>query len=346
MKIRDLKYLLAYLIPFSAYIALKLLGYWSFTTVILAFVFIPLLEFMMTPDPINLSQQREQKINVNVLFDWLLYLNILIVYFLIFKTIFTIQGDLRWFEVLGLLLNLGIVLGTAGINVAHEIGHRPGWFNRMAAGALLIPSLYGHFTIEHNVGHHKWVATPEDPVTAKFGQSIYHYWGSAVKGVYLKAWEIVFTKMKREGKSKFHYTNELIWITLAQIVLFTIFYWIGGVLTLLFCLGAAFVSFSLLESIDYVEHYCLQRKLLASGKYERVNHKHSWNSDHEVGRIFLYELTRHTDHHMNATRKYQVLRHMQDSPQLPFGYPASILMALVPPIWFRVMNPKVKAYNS
>ena len=84
---------------------------------------------------------------------------------------------------------------------------------------------------------------------------------------------------------------------------------------------------------------------LESGKYERVSEKHSWNSDHELGRIFLYELTRHTDHHMNATRKYQTLRHMNDSPQLPYGYPASILMALVPPIWFKVMNPRVKAYS-
>jgi alkane 1-monooxygenase len=152
--------------------------------------------------------------------------------------------------------------------------------------------------------------------------------------------------MKRAGKPRFHYSNELIWITLAQLILFSIFFWIGGLMTLLFCLGVAVVSFSLLECIDYVEHYGLQRKKLPSGKYERVNFMHSWNSDHEVGRIFLYELTRHTDHHMNATRKYQVLRHMDESPQLPYGYPASILMALVPPIWFKVMNPKVKAYNS
>lgn len=345
MKIQDLKYLLAYLIPFSAFIALELQNKWSFSTVVFAFVFIPFLEMVTKPDPKNMATDREQLVERNVLFDVLLYLNIPIVYFLIFHTISTVQGDLFWTEKLGMMLNLGIVLGTAGINVSHEIGHRKGLWNRIAAALLLIPSLYGHFTIEHNNGHHKWVATPDDPVSAKFGQSIYAYLGTAVVGVFVKAWEISFTQMRRAGKPKFHYSNELIWISLAQVILFTTFFILGGLPILLFCLGTAVVSFTLLECIDYVEHYGLQRKKLPSGKYERVNERHSWNSDHEVGRIVLYELTRHTDHHMNATRKYQTLRHMEDSPQLPYGYPTSILMALLPPVWFRIMNPKVKAYN-
>lgn len=293
-----------------------------------------------------MSQKREQEIGAKVLFDVLLYLNIPIIYFLIFKTIATIQGEVHVLEMTGFLLNLGIVLGTAGINVAHEIGHRNGIWNKIAASSLLIPSLYGHFTLEHNTGHHKWVATPDDPATAKFGQSIYQFWRSVVPGVYSKAWELSFIKMEREGKPKFHYSNELIWISLSQLLLFAFFFWIGGWPVLFFCLGAALVSFSLLECIDYVEHYGLERKKLPSGKYERVNYQHSWNSDHDLGRIFLYELTRHTDHHMNANRKYQVLRHMDNCPELPYGYPASILMALVPPIWFKVMNPKVKAYKS
>nr|WP_262914111.1 alkane 1-monooxygenase [Portibacter lacus] len=265
---------------------------------------------------------------------------------MIFKTVAIIQTDISWVTQLGLLLNLGIVMATAGINVAHEIGHRPGIWNKIASGLLLIPSLYGHFTIEHNNGHHKWVATPDDPVTAKYGQSIYSYWGTAVSGVFTKAWEISFTQMKRAGKPRFHYSNELIWMMLAQLVLFTSYYLIGGLHVFLFCLVAAVISFSLLECIDYVEHYGLQRKKLKSGKYERVNERHSWNSDHELGRIFLYELTRHTDHHLNANRKYQILRNIESSPQLPYGYPGSILLALVPPMWFKVMNPKVKAYNS
>ncbi len=332
--------------PLSAFLALKLLGFWSFSTVILAFVILPIYELIIPGDPSNEGELREQQRKGNRLFDILLYLNVPIIYFLVYQTILVLQGDLHGMVMIGLVLNLGIVLATAGINVAHELGHRKGIHNRISAALLLAPSLYGHFTIEHNIGHHKWVATPDDPVTAKYGQSIYAYWASAVSGVFLKAWEISFRQMKRSGKPKFHYSNELIWISLFQVLLFVGFYQLGGWLALGCCVVSAIVSFSLLECIDYVEHYGLQRKKLASGKYERVSERHSWNSDHELGRIFLYELTRHTDHHMHAVRKYQSLRHIDASPELPYGYPASILMALMPPIWFKVMNPRVKAFNS
>ncbi|WP_235297731.1 alkane 1-monooxygenase [Portibacter marinus] len=345
MKIQDLKYLLAYLMPLSSLLAMEWLGYWSFSTVILAFVLLPVLEMIIPPDTQNLYPEREQQRKANRLFDALLYLNIPIVYFLLFRTLFVVQGDLHWAERTGLLLNLGIVLATAGINVAHEIGHRSGILNRISAALLLAPSLYGHFTIEHNIGHHKWVGTPDDPVTAKYGQSIYHYWGTAVYGVFVKAWQLSFRQMERQGRPRFHYSNELIWITLLQIALMASYFLAGGLMILVFGIAAAVISFTLLECIDYVEHYGLQRKKLPSGKYERVSERHSWNSDHELGRIFLYELTRHTDHHLHALRKYQTLRHIENSPQLPYGYPASILMALFPPVWFRVMNPKVKAYN-
>ncbi len=346
MKIRDLKYLLAYLIPISAFIALVFQSFWSYSTVILAFLILPLIELSTRPDPVNHDINVEQQRRVNRFFDWLLYLNIPIIYLLIIMTARAVYQGTDLLTTIGLTLNLGIVLSTAGINVAHEIGHRKGIGNKIAASLLLIPSLYGHFTIEHNNGHHKWVATPDDPVTAKYNQSIYSFIFTAVYGVYMSAWKIAFRSMERQGLPKFHYKNELIWISIAQVILLGIYHFAGGWMLLLIGICAAVVSFCLLETIDYVEHYGLQRKLLPSGKYERVSERHSWNSDHEMGRIFLYELTRHTDHHMHANRKYQTLRHMDGSPQLPYGYPASILMALVPPIWFKTMNPRVKAYNS
>lgn len=346
MKIRDLKYLLAYLIPISAFIGLKYLSFWSYSTIVLSFVIIPILEFFIPPNPSNDEFNVEKIKAQNRFFDLLLYLNIPILYLLIFQTIFKVQSGVETWEAVGLFFNLGIVMATAGINVGHEIGHREGNYNKIAAALLLMPSLYGHFTIEHNYGHHKWVATPGDPATAKYNQSIYSFIVSAVSGVYISAWHIAFKSMEKKALPKWHYLNELIWITLAQIMLFSIYYMIGGVSILLFCMGTAIVSFSLLETIDYVEHYGLTRKLLPSGKYERVSVQHSWNSDHELGRIFLYELTRHADHHLFANRPYQVLRHQNESPQLPLGYPASIIMALLPPVWFRVMNPKVNSYQN
>lgn len=345
MKIQDLKYLLAYLIPVSAFIALEWQSFWSYSAMILGFGIIPIVELILKPNPKNDTPELELQKSKSLFFDILLYLNIPIVYFLIYKTIFTVLSGVETWEGVGMFLNLGLVLATSGINVAHEIGHRPGKVNKILAASLLIPSLYGHFTTEHNHWHHKYVATPDDPATAKYNQSFYQFLFSAVIGVYRNAWTLAFKDMERKGKPKWHYSNEMLWITFFQILLFTSYYMIGGPWILLFCFGTAVMSFSLLESIDYVEHYGLERKKLPSGKYERVNEKHSWNSDHELGRIFLYELTRHTDHHMNAVRKYQVLRHKEDSPQLPFGYPGSIILALFPPLWFKIMNPRIKALS-
>jgi alkane 1-monooxygenase len=346
MKIRDLKYLLAYLVPLSCYFALEYLSFWSFSTLILSFVLIPVFEILTKPNPTNLDLKTEQQKKHNRFFDVLLYLNIPIVYFLIYKTIVVLMAGVGFVTAIGIILNLGIVFSSAGINVAHELGHREKWYNKLCAAVLLAPSFYGHFTIEHNYGHHKWVGTPKDPVTAKYNQSIYSFIVTAVTGVYTAAWKLSFTQLERKGLPRFHYTNELIWITCFQILLFSSYFYIGGWFILAALAGAAIIGFSLLECIDYVEHYGLQRKKLPTGRYERVTELHSWNSDHEIGRIFLYELTRHADHHANAKRKYQTLRHLNKSPELPYGYPASILMALVPPLWFREMNSRVKSFNS
>lgn len=346
MKIRDLKYLLAYLIPFSAFLALELRSVWSFSTVILAFLIIPVFELIFKPNPNLISSELQRDKSANVFFESILYLNIPILFILIFRTFTIIQLDITNIETLGLFMNVGIVMATTGINVAHEIGHRKGKLNKICAALLLIPSLYGHFTLEHNYGHHKWVATPEDPVSAELNQNLYAFIYSAVIGVFKNSWRISFRMQEKKGLSLWHFSNELIWISLAQIFLFSLIFYFGNFFSLIFFIGAAIFSFSLLESIDYIEHYGLRRKLLSSGKYEIVNEKHSWNSEHEIGRIFLYELTRHTDHHISSIRKYQNLRNLRNSPQLPFGYPSAILVALLPPLWFSIMNPLVKSYNN
>ena len=346
MKIRDFKYLLAYLIPLSALFALLWKSYWSYSTVIFSFGIIPIIEILSKPDHTNESYERQNQKKLNRFFDYLLYLNIPIVYLLTFITFREVKSGVHTIEGIGLLLNLGIVLSTSGINVAHEIGHRQGLINKIAAALLLGPSMYGHFTIEHNYGHHKWIGTPRDPASATENQSVYAFIYQAVTGVYKNAWRISFKQMGKSGLPRFHYRNELVWIHLFQLVLLIVYFIYGGVAILLFGIACAIVSFSLLECIDYIEHYGLRRKLLPSGKYERVNENHSWNSDHQLGRIVLYELTRHADHHANAERHYQTLRYKEESPQLPLGYPASIVLALIPTLWFKKMNPLVTQFQA
>jgi alkane 1-monooxygenase len=185
------------------------------------------------------------------------------------------------------------------------------------------------------------VATPEDPATARKNEPVYAFFiRSIVKG-YQNAWAIGFKMMETKGKPK--WMHEMVWSHLFQLVLLSGVLYFCGWKGLIIYLATALVGVLSLESVNYVEHYGLVRRLLPSGRYEAMKERHSWNSNHELGRIMLFELVRHADHHYQSTRKYQVLRHLDESPQLPFGYPMSILLALIPPVWFRLMNPRVKA---
>jgi len=240
-------------------------------------------------------------------------------------------------------------LATNAINVAHELGHRESLFERSLSKLLLLPCLYMHFYLEHNFGHHKNVATPLDPATAKFNQPVYHFWLTSVSQQYINAWKIQLALLKQHNKGFLSAKNDMLFYLLFQaLYLFTIVVLLGwNALFFAVCIGI--MSFLFLETINYLEHYGLLRQKLPSGRYERVQTYHSWNSNHFIGRIVLYELTRHSDHHFKSSRKYQDLTHKPDSPQLPFGYPTSILLALVPPLWFYIMNsrvPKVQEYNS
>ena len=206
---------------------------------------------------------------------------------------------------------------------------------------LYLPCLYMHFYIEHNFGHHLHVATPNDGATAKYNQTVYSFWISSVSKQYVDAWKRQIQLLKIRNKPLVSISNDMLWYHLIQpLYLFGIFYFFS-VEVMLFALAIGVISFLFLESINYIEHYGLRRQKLGSGRYERVQPHHSWNSNFNIGRIVLYELTRHSDHHYKSSKKYQVLRSYEECPTLPLGYPASILLSFVPPLWFRVMNPRV-----
>jgi alkane 1-monooxygenase len=202
--------------------------------------------------------------------------------------------------------------------------------------------LDNHFFIEHNRGHHKWVGTPQDPATARLGESIYRFWPRSILGAYRNAWKLEKERLQKDGKAVFSIYNEMIWFQIANLAYLGLVWFFFGWAGLAFALAAAAIGILLLETVNYIEHYGLSRRKLPSGFYEKTSPRHSWNSNHELGRIFLYELTRHSDHHYKATRKYQVLRHFDESPQLPLGYPATMLMAMLPPLWFGVMDRRAR----
>jgi len=237
----------------------------------------------------------------------------------------------------GLVLSVGIVLGTNGINVAHELGHRTTKMEQMMAKLLLMPSLYMHFFIEHNLGHHTYVGTPQDPATAKKNQSVYGFWWSSIIGQLVSAYRIQKHVLKVKKASFFSISNELLVFAFVQGAYLTGVYLALGVGGLFYAVGFALVSVLLLETINYIEHYGIVRERKGE-RYERVTPAHSWNSNHVIGRMVLYELTRHSDHHHRASKKYQVLESIEESPQLPFGYTTSMVLSLLPPVWFSLMN--------
>lgn len=255
--------------------------------------------------------------------------------------------ELVWYEYVGITTAMGLACGALGINVAHELGHRGKKYEQLLSKALLLTSLYMHFYIEHNRGHHKNVSTPNDPATSRLNESFYAFLPRTVFGSWMSAWHLESQRLK---KLKLNFWNplhnEMLRFQIIQVLfvaaIYAVFGWVGAV----GFVAAATIGFSLLEIVNYIEHYGLLRKQLPNGAYERVKPHHSWNSDHELGRIFLFELTRHSDHHFNPGRKYQILRHFENAPQMPTGYLAMMPLALIPPLWFRVMNPLVAQHNA
>jgi len=347
MKLSDSKYLLAYILPLLFLSTYHLGGIWAWAVPIFAFICIPIFEFILPQNRDNFEQEQEQTRNASVIFDLMLYVNLPLIFAISAVALLRIsEVSLTLMEIVGLIFSAGIVLSTNGINVAHEIGHRPSFFNQTLSRVMLLPSLYMHFNIEHNLGHHKHVATPEDPATSQLGENFYSFLPKTLIGGFLSAWKIESKILKKKQLGTWSIQNRMLQFILVQAIYLAIIYiWLGH-FVMVCAIIMAIISSSFLEAINYVEHYGLQRKKLKNGKYEPVQSNHSWNSDHTLGRIMLYELTRHSDHHIKSTRKFQVLRTYKEGPELPLGYPASILLCLVPPLWFKVMNPLVETQRK
>jgi alkane 1-monooxygenase len=334
------------LAPFIAWFWVSVTGFGGFWFLgpVLVFGIFPLLDIVIGLDPTNPPDSVLKFLEQDRYYRWCTYLFIPIQYAgLVFACWQWSSGDLSLVESIGLALTMGVVGGIA-INTAHELGHKRADAERWLSRVALAQTGYGHFFIEHNRGHHVRVATPEDPASARLGEGFWAFLPRTVIGSLRSAWGIEGARLNRLGKPRWSLQNDILSAWLMTAALFAALAIAFGPVVLPYLLAQAVIGFSLLEVVNYLEHYGLLRQKREDGRYERCRPEHSWNSNNVASNVLLYHLQRHSDHHANPTRRYQALRHVEEAPQLPTGYAGMIVLAWLPPLWRRVMDPRLIAH--
>ncbi|MFN7150258.1 MAG: alkane 1-monooxygenase [Microthrixaceae bacterium] len=304
-------------------------------------VMIPLLDTIFGTDRSNAPDWAVEQLAADRYYRWCTFLFLPLQYAgLVYACWIVATNDLAWWQMLGYALTVGTVAGVA-INTAHELGHKKERSERLLAKLALAQSGYGHFYVEHNRGHHNRVATPEDPASSRLGESFWAFLPRTVVGSVRSAWGLEAKRLRAQDKPVWSTQNDVLTAWAVTVVLFGGLIAVFGVKIVPFLVIQAVFGFSLLEVVNYLEHYGLQRQKNESGRYERCNPQHSWNSNHVASNVILYNLERHSDHHAHPTRRYQALRHFDESPQLPSGYGLMLGLAYIPPLWRAVMDRRV-----
>lgn len=315
---------------------------WSWYPLLFFFVLLPAVDFAVGLYRGNVPPGQEREVDAD---RWLrgLCLAVLPVHFAM------LAWSTHWFStqplgvagVAGWLLSQGVISGALAINTAHELVHKNARIERGAGALLLVSVGYHGFKIEHIRGHHVHVSTPEDPSSARFGQSLWHFLPRALWRNSANAWRLEAARLRVSGLPAFSRHNEMLMLTGLWLAAAAAFFAVFGTKGGLFFLSQGILAATTLEVINYVEHYGLERRRDGQGRYERTTHRHSWNSSFALSNAMLFNLQRHSDHHAYPKRRYGILRHFDDSPQLPAGYPTMFLLALCPPLWFAVMDARV-----
>ena len=339
-------WLLSPTIPFAftaSILAFSLTGQWLYLLFAPAIIHIaiPILDLTFGEDFSNPPESAVETLNRDFFYRALVWL------YVPFQLIGTVYGtwlaatqSLDWYAYVALVFTVGSTNGI-GIGTAHELGHKQESIDRWLSKLALASSMYGHFFVEHNRGHHKRVATPEDPASARMGESFWAFLPRTVLGSLISAWDLERERLKRKGKGVWSVQNENLQAWSLTILLYgVLMFWLGW-LALIFLVLQGIYAASMLEVVNYVEHYGLLRQKDQHGEYVRCAPEHSWNSNHIVGNILLYHLQRHSDHHAHPTRRYQALRHFGEAPQLPGGYASMITLAYCSPLWFALMDKRV-----
>lgn len=259
----------------------------------------------------------------------------------------TRSDHLSGFEMLVLFFGVGVISGTVGIVYSHELLHQKNKLERWLGDLLLASVLYSHFRSEHLLVHHRHVATPRDAVTARYNEGFHRFFIRVMRECPVSAWEAEAAMLARRGSEAFALRNPFWRYAALQLAAVVLAIWIGGFLGLVLFLVQALSAIWQLELTNYVEHYGLTREHLGEGRYEHVKPHHSWNAAHRATNWLLINLQRHSDHHYKPDRRFPLLQNYQadEAPQLPFGYPLMAAAAMLPPLWRRWMNPKVRAWR-
>ena len=312
--------------------------WWPF---LFLYVAVPLLDAMLGEDRSNPPEWAVPQLEADPFYRYLTYALVPVLWgSFVFAAWFVVSHELAWHAQLAMVLNAGIVGGFA-INLGHELGHKHNRLEKTLALLALAPSGYGHFSAEHNRGHHTEVATPEDTASARMGESIWQFVGREMPGGARRAWHFETLRLKDKGLSTWSLRNQIVQgLIITSVLWLALVLWLGLQVLPFLLAVAAWTNFQL-TSANYVEHYGLLRVKQADGQYERCQPCHSWNSNHVLSNWILFHLQRHADHHAHASRRYQALRHFEDAPQLPSGYSGMFLLAYVPSLWFAVMNPRL-----
>lgn len=326
-------------LQFFTFLGFTLVTFWGVTNpwpavmlpVLFVFVGIPLVDAIVGTDKSNPAPAQEAAWKRERVWGPALYVYALTHFALLVVALDEVRALEGWLPVLGIAFATGLYTGGLGITVGHELCHKKEFFPRAVADLLLASVWYQHFAVEHVRGHHLRVSTPDDPASARLGETAYRFVLRSLVGSFRHALELDRTSVAGGLALALAFTGLAAYL---------------GAKALVFFLLQALVAVVLLELVNYIEHYGLVRRPLGNGRYEKVTPVHSWNSAHKFSNLILFNLQRHSDHHALAHLPYTALKHHEEAPQLPTGYPGMVLLALLPQTWFRVMDPKVRAWRA
>lgn len=312
-----------------------------------AYSFIPLLDELLTLDVRNPTKSEVKQLENDLRFKLPLYISLFVDWmFSIFILNHAVSHEFSLFKFIGYIL-ISANNSAGNINISHELMHKDNPLDQLLGSLTLSKNLYMHFYIEHVHGHHKNVATPNDPATSRLNQTLYQFFPQTILGSLKSAWNIEKKRLLEvEKTSVWTYKNRMFYYALNNIILPIIVYKIWGFIGMVLFVGMGLGGSLILEVINYLEHYGLQRKEISPGVYEPVKIQHSWNTSHRISNYFLFKLQRHSDHHENGYKPYQILATYDDSPQLPHGYTVLLVLTWFPKLFFSIMNEYVSKYQN
>ena len=341
MKYPAIKYLLPYSAVPLVYLSFTMGGLWSYSIVLYAFIFIPLMDVLLPMDTYNFTKEEESTHKKKNIYTFFLYGLIPLQYIFLYVYLNAVTNPtVTLLEIVGMTLGMGVISGNI-VNLAHELGHRKNMFKQIMAKLSLMQILMMDFFIYHNHTHHKWVATDKDPGSADRGENFYSFFIKDVFGNVVSAWKVEVKRLNGKNYPPITWANQLIQYSICQGLFLYVILYFYGMEGLMFTSICSLFAHFVLSQLNYIQHYGLRRKKRVNGKYEKPGLEHAWNNPSFWSSAMLFQLSRHSDHHYKASIPYQVLKDYKGSPRHPFGYPLMMIIALIPPLWFKVVDPSL-----